>query len=95
MKTRLNVVEILLQAIYSIGGVQKYLNSEDIAQKSHKISPDSFCWKKYKDQIDISKVRVNLNLAKNKGYVSGSEKKGWMLNDKGLDVINASKNKSD
>lgn len=90
---KLSVIEILLQGIFSLGGVQKFLETEDIAKKSYKISPNTFCWKKYSDQIDISKVRVNLNLAKNKSYVSGNEKKGWMLNHKGLDVINASKNK--
>ena len=90
---KLNAIEILLQSIYSIGGVQKYLDSEDIAFKAYKISRNGFCWKKYPDQIDISKVRVNLNLAKKRGYLSGNEKKGWMLNDKGLDIISASKNK--
>jgi len=94
MKERLNIVEILLQSIYSIGGMQKYLDTEDIAKKAYKISPNSFCWKKYQDQIDIGKIRVNLNLAKNKNYVIGNEKSGWMLNDKGLDIIETTKNKS-
>ena len=93
MKERLNVVEVLLQAIYSSGGMQSYLDTEDIAKKSYKISPTIFCWKKYKDQIDIGKVRVNLNLAKKKEFVVGNEKKGWMLNDRGLDIIETSKNK--
>ena len=53
MKTRLNVVEIILQSIYSIGGVQKYLDTEDIAQKSHKISPNVFSWKKYKNNLHL------------------------------------------
>ena len=43
MKKRLNVVEIILQSIYSIGGVQKYLDTEDVAQKAYQISPNSFC----------------------------------------------------
>ena len=62
---KLSVIEILLQGMFSLGGVQKFLETEDIAKKSYKISPNTFCWKKYRDQIDISKVRVNLNLAKN------------------------------
>ena len=94
MKKRLNVVEIILQSIYSIGGVQKYLDTEDIAQKAYQISPNSFCWKKYNDQIDLNKVKVNLYLASKKNFLYGNEKKGWMLTNKGLEILEKSKSKN-
>jgi|TARA_Y100000294_G_scaffold138427_1_gene131649 hypothetical protein len=94
LKTRQNVVEILLNAVSSIGGVQNHLDTEDIAQKAYKISSSAFCWKKYKDQIDLNKVKVNLYLAHKRGFITGNEKKGWMLSDKGLDAIQKAKNKN-
>ena len=86
MKNRLNIVEIPLQAIYSSGGVQKYLDTEDIAQKAYQISPNSLCWKKYSDQIDLNKVKINLYQASKKKLVFGNERKGWMLTSKGLET---------
>ena len=94
MKKKINVIEALLQTMFSIGGLQKNLDTEDIALKAFKISPQSFSWKKYRDYIDLNIVKVNLYLAKKKFFISGNEKDGWMLTDKGLDIINASKNKS-
>ena len=92
MKNRLNIVEILLQAIYSSGGVQKYLDTEDIAQKAYQISPNSLCWKKYSDQIDLNKVKINLYQASKKKLVFGNERKGWMLTSKGLETTENSRN---
>ena len=66
MKNRLNIVEILLKAVFSIGGMQKSIDTEDIAQKAFKIAPENLSWKKYSDQIDLSKVKTNLYLAKKK-----------------------------
>ena len=94
MKNRLNIVEILLQAIYSSGGVQRYLDTEDIAQKAYQISPNSLCWKKYSDQIDLNKVKVNLYQASKKKLLSGNKKKGWMLTSKGLEATEKSRKKS-
>lgn len=94
MKNRLNIVEILLQAIYSSGGVQRYLDTEDIAQKAYQISPNSLCWKKYSDQIDLNKVKVNIYQASKNDLLSGNEKKGWMLTSKGLEATEKSRKKS-
>ena len=38
MKKKINVIEALLQTMYSIGGIQKNLDTEDIAIKAFKIS---------------------------------------------------------
>ena len=64
MKEKLNVIETILITIQSLGGMQKALNTEDIAQKANKVSPNSFTWKKYKDQIDLSLIKVSLYQAK-------------------------------
>ena len=93
MKEKLNAIETILITIQSLGGMQKALNTEDIAQKANKVSPNSFTWKKYKDQIDLSLIKVSLYQAKKKQLISGSEKNGWMLDTKGLDLIGKSKNK--
>ena len=94
MKNVLNINEILLSSIYSLGGSREYLDTEDIAQKAFKISPTKLSWKKYKDQIDLNKVKVNLYSASKNKFVYGNEKKGWMLTDKGMDIIKGSKNKA-
>lgn len=94
MKNRLNIVEILLKAVFSIGGMQKSIDTEDIAQKAFKIAPENLSWKKYSDQIDLSKVKTNLYLAKKNKFLEGNEKLGWMLSKKGLNEIEKTKKKS-
>lgn len=79
--------------MYSLGGKQKTLHPEDIAQKANKISPNTFSWKKYKDQIDLALVKTSLYQAKKKSLIYGSEKEGWILNTKGLELIEKSKTK--
>lgn len=93
MIEKLNVIEIILITMQSLGGKQKTLHPEDIAQKAHKVSPNTFTWKKYKDQIDLALVKTSLYLAKKRSLISGSEKDGWMLSVKGLELIKQSKNK--
>ena len=94
MKFKQNIVEILLNTTFSLGGMQKSVDTEDIAVKAHKISPNSFKWKKYEDQIDIRKVQTNLYLAKKKKYLDGNEKRGWILTKNGLSIVEKSKSKS-
>ena len=93
MKEKLNVIETILITMHSLGGMQKTLHPEDIAQKANKVSPNTFTWKKYKDQIDLALVKISLYQAKKRLLISGSEKEGWMLSVKGLDLIDKSKNK--
>ena len=94
MKFKQNTVEILLSSILSLGGVQKSIDTEDIAMKAYKISPNNFRWKKYEDQIDIRKVQTNLYLAQKKKYLDGNEKRGWILTKNGISVIDKAKNKA-
>ena len=93
MKEKLNIIEIILITMQSLGGLQKTLYYEYIAQKANKVSPNSFTWKKYKDQIDLSLIKTSLYQAKKKQLISGNEKEGWILSSKGFDKILNSKNK--
>jgi hypothetical protein len=94
MKEKLNIIEIILITMQSLGGLQKTLDSEDIAKKANKVSPNSFTWKKYNDQIDLSLIKTSLYQAKKKQLISGNEKEGWILSSKGFDKILNSKNKT-
>jgi hypothetical protein len=93
MLEKLNIIEIILITMQSLGGKQNTLHPEDIAQKANKVSPNTFSWKKYKDQIDLALVKTSLYQAKKKSLISGNEKNGWMLSVKGLELIEKSKNK--
>lgn len=79
--------EIIIIAVYLLGGHKKYLDMEDIAIKVNEIAPGRFAWRKYPAQINLKKVEIRLCESRNPekgGYILGSIKKGWMLSEKGL-----------
>ena len=55
---------IVVLAVYAIGGADRYVDTEDIAIEAAKLAPGRFSWRKYKDQINIDTVRKRLDLAK-------------------------------
>jgi hypothetical protein len=74
--------EIVAIAAYLAGAERKRIDTEDIAFKAHEIAPGRFCWRKYKDQIDLELIYKHLwDLTQpDKGkYVTGSKNEGWML----------------
>jgi len=80
-------IKIVTLAVYLLGGSSRYVDSEDIAIKANEIAPGRFTWRKYPEQISISKVGKRLSDAKNPkkgGYLLGSFKKGWILSERGL-----------
>jgi hypothetical protein len=80
-------IEIVTLAVYLLGGNSNYMDTEDIAVKVNELAPGRFNWKKYPDQINIDNVRKRLSDAKNPtkgGFIIGSFKEGWTLNEKGL-----------
>ncbi len=87
--------DIVLYAIYLLGGWQKRIHTEDIALKSFKIAPTKFSWIKYPQYPDVSPARFALESLKKKEYnclVEGkSERKGsiggWMLTSNGVSWI--------
>lgn len=79
--------EIVTFAVYVLGGESKEIDTEDIAFKVNQLAPGRFTWRKYKDQINIKNVGAFLCDArkiKNGAYLLGSEKKGWLLTERGV-----------
>ena len=94
--------EIVLYALYLLGGWQKRVHTEDIALKCFQIAPTKFSWVKYPEYPDIAPARFALEAAKKPKHgalVKGeSERKrtvkrvgGWMLTANGLQWIQANK----
>ena len=93
----MNKMELAVLAMFRLGGDSKALDAEDIAMQCHKISPTTFVWRKYKNQINLELVGFAIRDAKKEKYgklVSGSHAQGWRLTLAGqqigreLDVAN-------
>jgi hypothetical protein len=79
--------EVVTLALHLLGGDAHRVDTEDLAVKANELAPGRFTWVKYHDQINIGNVRWALWDAKkpeNGAYVTGSEKKGWLLTEAGL-----------
>jgi len=81
-------IEIVTLAAYLLGGASSYIDTEDVAMKVNQLAPGRFTWLKYRDQINIEKVRTSLSDAKkvkNGTYILGTHIKGWLLSENGLE----------
>ena len=78
--------DIVIIAVYQLGGALRYIHLEDVAMKAAELSPRRFCWKKYPDQINLESVRITLKgeLGLPNRRVLGSIRHGWMLTPEGL-----------
>ena len=84
--------EVLILAVYLLGGETQRIDTEDIAVKANELAPGRFAWKKYPEQINLELIRVYLSDAKKheKGrYIVGSGNTGWMLSQQGLQFARA------
>ena len=84
--------EVAVFAVYDLGGAGRSIDTEDIAVRCHAIAPHLFSWQKYKEQINLEIVRVNLSNAKkpqNGRLLAGSGRAGWRLTSRGLDWVRA------
>jgi hypothetical protein len=89
-KQTLTNQEVVVVAAFLVGAKKEAADTEDIAVKANEIAPGRFTWLKYKDQINIDRVRKRLwDAAKSdKGaFLIGSEKSGWRLTKAGLDFV--------
>lgn len=81
--------DLVTIAVYLLGGSTRPIDTEDIAIKTNDLAPGRFTWQKYKDQISLDSVRKRLwdAQSEDKGflYLTGSERDGWMLTQKGVD----------
>lgn len=77
--------EAVTVALYSLGGAEGPVDTEDIAIHAHRLAPDMFSWKKYPDMVDKELVRVALSDARlKKNWVVGShDRGGWLLTPDG------------
>ena len=79
--------ELVTLAVYELGGESNYVDTEDVAIKAQELGPGKFCWQKYPERIDLESVKKRLFEVKDdpaRGYVIGSQKKGWILTVAGL-----------
>jgi hypothetical protein len=83
----LSSTEVVVLAVYILGGERRAIDTEDLAVKANEIAPGRYSWRKYPDQINLELVRVYASDAKkpSKGaLLSGSGNDGWMLTTAGL-----------
>lgn len=79
--------EIVTLALYSLGGDQQRVDTEDVAVRANELAPGRYTWIKYPDQISIEHVRVFLSDAKkekNGRWVAGNGSEGWSLTTTGI-----------
>jgi hypothetical protein len=85
-------VEVVVLAVFLLGGDRRSVDTEDVAVKAHELAPQRFAWTKYPNQINLELVRVYLSDAKKKretgaGWLAGSGRTGWTLTPRGLDWV--------
>lgn len=71
--------EVVLLAVYLLGGESSPIDTEDIAVKANALAPGAFTWRKYPDQINMEIVRVvlsNLKRAEDGNLLVGKGKDG-------------------
>lgn len=94
--------DIVIYALYLLGGWQRRVHTEDVALKCYKLAPSKFSWVKYPKYPDLASARFVLEAAKkpeNGALVVGeTERKrtikkigGWMLTTDGIQWINDNK----
>ena len=102
----LNDREVVVYALFTLGGWQERIHTEDIAIKCFQLAPSKFSWVKHKEYPDIMTAWYALGDAKKEKYgsfvVGGSERKkgggkdkfgGWRLTEAGIGWINENKNR--
>lgn len=85
--TKISQRDVVVWAVYVLGGDQRRLDTEDVAVKAHELAPGRFSWRKYPEQINLELVRVFLSDAKSAehgGFIAGSGRTGWSLTVEGL-----------
>jgi hypothetical protein len=72
--------DIVLVILAQLGGHERMVDSEDIAEAAWTAVPARFSWPKHQQYPDLDAVDVTLRAAKkNDQLVTGSKKEGWML----------------
>lgn len=79
---------VVVLALASLGGAERWVDTEDVAVRARELAPAAFSWRKYPEQIDLDGVRVALYDAAKESYghlVEGSVRSGWSLTPAGVE----------
>jgi hypothetical protein len=77
--------DLVLVVLDELGGVERPVHIEDVAEAAWQQTPARFSWPKLQKYPDLDAVDVTLRAAKkNEGLVSGSKREGWMLTPTGI-----------
>jgi hypothetical protein len=77
--------DIVLVVLEDLGGTDRSVHIEDIAETAWQQVPARFSWPKLQKYPDLDAVDVTLRAAKkNEGLVAGSKREGWMLTASGV-----------
>ncbi len=76
--------ELVTLALGELGGSHSPVETEDIAVRSHELSPVAFAWRRYPQHINLELVRVALVGATRVHLVKGKGRGGWVLTDQGV-----------
>ncbi len=72
--------DIVLCVLADLGGGERAVDIEDIAEAAWKAVPARFSWPRHQQYPDLDAVDVTLRAAKkNAGLVTGAKRTGWML----------------
>lgn len=72
--------DIVLLVLADLGGGERAIDVEDVAEASWQAVPARFSWPRHQQYPDLDAVDVTLRAAKkNDGLVTGSKRSGWML----------------
>lgn len=100
----LNDIDVVVYALFILGGWQMRIHTEDIALKCFELARSKFSWVKYQEYPDLMTVWYALGDAKKERYgslvIGGSERKkgsgsdissGWRLTENGVRWIKENK----
>ncbi len=80
--------DIVLVVLDDLGGADRSVHIEDIAESAWQQVPARFSWPKLQKYPDLDAVDVTLRAAKkNEGLVTGSKREGWMLTPSGIERV--------
>jgi hypothetical protein len=83
--TTMSNTDIVLLILSDLGGYQRFVDIEDIAEAAWRAVPARFSWPRHQQYPDLDAVDVTLRAAKkNDELVTGSKKEGWMLTPAGM-----------
>lgn len=83
--TGMSNTDIVLVVLDDLGGADRRVHIENIAEAAWQQVPARFSWPKLQKYPDLDAVDVTLRAAKkNEGLVTGSKREGWMLTASGI-----------